>query len=128
MKFITLEENIEKMKKIYKMSDDVINKIFYTKHKMYHTDPIEMSAFLTAIDIVDEEQRLCDIIEALHRDIGLSYETLAAYCEMTTEELEEFLRNQESLTDKKKFIIAVRIMFLHHVLKEKYPTEGTVDE
>lgn len=127
MKIVTLEENIAKLKNIYKMSDDVINKIFYTNHKMYHTHPIEMSAFLTAVDF-DEEQRLCSIIEGLHRDIGLSYETLAAYCEITTEELEEFLRNQESLTDKKKFKIAVRIMFLHHVLKEKYPTEGNIED
>ncbi|MFJ7755902.1 HTH domain-containing protein [Peribacillus muralis] len=127
MEIVTLEENIAKLKNTYKMTDDVINKVFYTNHKMYHTDPIEMSAFLTVVDL-DEDLRLSSIIEGLHRDIGLSYDTLAAYCEMTTEELEEFLRNQESLTDKKKFIIAVRIMFLHHVLKEKYPTEGTVDE
>lgn len=127
MKFITLEDNIRKMKTVYKMSDEVIDKILYTNHNLYHTHPIEMSTLLTAIDY-DEEQRLCMIIEGLHRDIGLSYETIAAYCEIPTDKLEEFLRNQESLPDKQKFIIAVRIMFLHHVLKEKYQTEGTVDE
>ncbi|MEK3799539.1 HTH domain-containing protein [Peribacillus sp. FSL H8-0477] len=127
MELVTLEENIAKLKNIYKMSDDLINKLLYTNEKTYPYHPIELSTLLTFVDI-NEEQRLCTIIEGLHRDIGLSYETLAAYCELTTEELEEFLRNQESLIDKKKFIIAVRIMFLHHILKEKYPTEGKIED
>lgn len=127
MEIVTLEDNIAKLKNTYKMSDDLINKLLYTNKTTYPYHPIELSTLLTFVD-TDEEQRLCTIIEGLHRDIGLSYETLAAYCEITTDELEEFLRNQESLTDKKKFIIAVRIMFLHHILKEKYPTEGNLED
>lgn len=127
MEIVTLEDNIAMLKNIYKMSDDLINKLLYTNETTYPYHPIELSTLLTVVD-TDEEQRLCTIIEGLHRDIGLSYETLAAYCKITTEGLEEFLRNQESLTDKKKFIIAVRIMFLHHILKEKYPTEGNIED
>ena len=51
-----------------------------------------------------------------------------SYCEINTEELEKFLGNPESLTDKKKFIIAVRIMFLHHILKEKYTVETNIED
>ena len=127
MEIVTLEDNIEKLKNIYKMSDDLINKILYTNNTTYPYHPIELSTLLTYVN-ADEEQRLCIIIEGLHRNIGISYETLAAYCEINTEELEKFLGNPESLTDKKKFIIAVRIMFLHHILKEKYTVETNIED
>ncbi len=122
MEIVTLEDNIAKLKNIYKMSDDLINKLLYTNETTYPYHPIEMSALLTHVNI-DEEQRLCTIIEGMYRNIGISYETVAAYCDIDTEELEEFLRNPESLTEKKKFILAVRVMFLHHILKEKYTVE-----
>ena len=76
MEIVTLEDNIAKLKNIYKMSDDLINKILYTNNTTYPYHPIELSTLLTYVN-ADEEQRLCIIIEGLHRDIGISYETLA---------------------------------------------------
>ena len=127
MGIVKLEDNITELKNKYKMSDDLINKILYTNETTHPYHPIELSTLLTYVNS-DEEQRLCIIIEGLHRDIGITYETLATYCEIDKEELEEFLENPKSLSDKKKFIIAVRLMFLHHILKEKYTGEANFEE
>lgn len=124
MEVIKLEDNIAKLKNKYKMSDDLINRILFTNEKTYAYHPIEVSSFLTFMDDIDDTQRICSIVDTLHRNIGISYETLAVFGELDTEELEKFLCNPESLSEKKKFVLAVRIMYLHFVLKEKYTVDN----
>jgi helix-turn-helix protein len=127
MEMIKLEDNITKLKNVYKMSDDLINKILYKNETVYPYHPIDISTFLVHIDDIDDTQRICSIIDSLNRNIGISYETLAVFCEIKTKELEEFLRNPESLTEKKKFVLAVRTMFMHFVMKEKYTVDTISD-
>lgn len=127
MSEIKLEDNIAKLKYKYQMSDDLINKIIFTNNSRYSYLPIEISTLLARIDEINETQRVYDIIDVLHRNLGMSKETLAAFCEINTEEFEEFLLNPESLNVENKFILAVRIMFLHFVLKEKYIVETNFD-
>lgn len=81
MEIVTLEDNIAKLKNIYKMSDDLINRILYTNEARDPYHPIELSTLLTYVN-ADEEQRVGIIFEGLHRNIGISYETLAAFCEI----------------------------------------------
>jgi hypothetical protein len=115
-----IEDNIAKLKNKFKMSDEVINKILFINEKTYSFQPIEISSFLTFMDDIDDIQRIYYIEDSLHSNIGISYETLAKkFCDLDTKELEEFLYNPESLSEKKKFVLAVRIMYLHFVLKEK---------
>ncbi|MBS4191205.1 hypothetical protein KHA94_13530 [Bacillus sp. FJAT-49705] len=127
MEEIKLEDNIEKLKFKYKMSDKLIKKIICTNDSsdLYH--PIDISTLLARMDDIDETQRVCDIIDLLHRNLGISYETLASFGKIDTKELEEYLRNPESLNEKKKFMLAVRIMFIHFVLKEKYTIDSNID-
>ncbi len=121
MEEINLKGNIKKLKSKYKVSDDLINKILYSDDS-YH--PMDLSTILINIDMIDEAERVGTIIELLNKDIGMSYETLAAFGKISVNELKEFLEDRESLNEKKKFIFAVRMVFLHFVLKEKY-TIGT---
>jgi hypothetical protein len=127
MEAITLEDNIAKLKSKYKMSDEVINKILFTNEKKYSYHPIEVSSFLTFMDDIDDTQRIYSIVDTVHSNIGISYETLAIFCDLDTKELEEFLYNPESLSEKKKFVLAVRIMYLHFVLKDKYTVDTNSD-
>ncbi|KQL52400.1 hypothetical protein AN964_01795 [Heyndrickxia shackletonii] len=128
MKSINLEDNISKLKNVYKMSDGLINKILYSNETTtYSNHPIEISSFLTHVDNIDDTVRIISIIEGLHRNIGISYETLAVYGGIDTFEFEEFLHSPASLKIEKKFILAVRIMYLHFVLKEKYKIETISD-
>lgn len=121
MEEIKLEDNIEKLKYEYKMSEELINKLLYNPNNSTSSyDPIEISTLLARIDDGDETQRVCIVIENLHTYLGISYETLASFGNISTEELERFLQDPKSLTEKKKFILAVRMMFIHFVLKEKY--------
>lgn len=127
MEAITLEDNISKLKNKFKMSDEVINKILFTNEKTYSFQPIEISSFLTFMDDIDDIQRINSIVDSIHSNIGISYETLAIFCDLDMKELEEFLYNPESLSEKKKFVLAVRIMYLHFVLKEKYTVDTNFD-
>lgn len=125
MREITIENNIKKLKNEYKMSEELINKLLnnsQNSNSSYH--PIEISTLLACIDDSDETQRVCTIIENLHVYLGISYETLASFGKVTKEELEAFLQNPQSLAEKRKFILTVRMMFIHFVLKEKYFTDA----
>lgn len=121
MQEIKLEDNIAKLKDKFKMSEELINKILDNSNSSTSPyEPIEISTLLACVDNGEEEQRLCTIIENLNKYLGISYETLASFSDLDTEELKTFLRNPNSLIDKKKFTLAVRIMFIHFVLKEQY--------
>ncbi|MDR6998778.1 HTH domain-containing protein [Neobacillus niacini] len=105
----------------------LINKILYKNETVYPYHPLEISSFLAHIDDIDDTRRICSIIDSLHRIIGISYETLAVFGEVETTDLEELLRNPDSLTEKKKFVLAVRLMYLYFVLKEKYTVDTNSD-
>ncbi|WP_026678603.1 HTH domain-containing protein [Fictibacillus gelatini] len=127
MEEVTLEDNIAKLKHKYKMSDELIDKILFSNSDSDYLHPINISTLLALIDVVDETERLCIIIETMHTNLGMSYETLASFGEIDTEELKRFLQKPETLTEKKKFVLAVRILFMHFVLKEKYTVETNCD-
>lgn len=59
-------------------------------------------------------------IQIIHNNIGLGYESLAIFGKVETKELEGFMENSEILTEQKKLVVAIRIMYLHFILKEKY--------
>lgn len=125
---IKLEDNVAKLKHTYKMSEELINKILYKSDPQNHSyHPIEISTLLARIDDSDETQKVCSVIEHLHTYLGISYETLASFGNINTDELEKFMQNPNSLTEKKQFVLAVRIMFIHFVLKEKYAINANTD-
>lgn len=119
MKDIQLIENIERLKNQYKMSDELINSIIYN-HDTYH--PIAISTMLADIDDIEEVERVLHIIDTMHRNLGIDYETIASFVDLNKKEFEEFMKNPNTLNENKKFKLAVRVMFLHFVLKEKYET------
>ncbi|PKR82469.1 HTH domain-containing protein [Heyndrickxia camelliae] len=117
MQDIELIENIERLKNKYKMSEDLIDSIIYN-HNGYH--PIAISSLLVNIDNIDEDDRMLDIIDTMHRNLRISYETMAAFGNLSLEEFKEFIKNPSTLNEQKKYKFAIRLMFLHFVFKEKY--------
>ncbi|MCH1627412.1 HTH domain-containing protein [Ferdinandcohnia quinoae] len=120
---IKLEDNIAILQNKYQMSDDLINKILFTNDLKNTYLPIEISTLLARIEDINETQRVYYVLDLMHRNLGMSKATLAAFGGVDTKDFEEFLNNPESLNEKKKFVLAVRIMFLHFVLKGKYTNE-----
>ncbi|MDQ0269919.1 HTH domain-containing protein [Cytobacillus purgationiresistens] len=121
MESIKLEDNIEVLKNIYKMSDDLLDSIIGTKKDSNeYYESIEISTLLTHMDSIDETERLYFIIDSLHNNLGLSYETLAIYSKVSTQKFKDFLNDPNKLNENEKFTLAVRIMLLHFIFKEKY--------
>lgn len=113
------EDIIRKLKSKFKMSDEFIYKLLYT-NGIKDTYDLNIATVLAFIDDIDEDERVCSIIDLLHDNLGFSLETLASIGGVNLEELEEYLRKPKSLNDKKKYQLAIRIMLMHFIFKEKY--------
>ncbi|MFV0394119.1 MAG: HTH domain-containing protein [Coprobacillaceae bacterium] len=84
-------------------------------HKLYIIDITTM--FVYTRDSISSEERLKIVIEGMQIKFGVSIETVALYCSFSKKKIEDYLNNPDSLSDKEKFDLSMKVMFLYGFLK-----------
>jgi hypothetical protein len=133
-----LVDAIHRMEKDYKLSLKTLSKITkisllllesYTSGKIgyqefqhsisrddfdYLGDIVGMFAFKSGIT---EDERVKGIIEALTDFFDLSLETIAIYADLKFEDIQNFMKDQQSLSFEKKYKLSTAVIFLHFMFK-----------
>lgn len=80
----------------------------------YLGDIVGMFAFKSGIT---EDERVKGIIEALADFFDLSLETIAIYADLKFEDIQNFMKDQQSLSFEKKYKLSTAVLFLHFMFK-----------
>lgn len=85
----------------------------------------QMSKFTNTIHMlsdgiltIDNNDRIKGIIDHLTYDLEISLETIAIYSEISTEDLESFIKDANSISYEKRYKLATKSLFLHFLFKE----------
>ncbi|MGG1618523.1 HTH domain-containing protein [Paenibacillus sp. NRS-1782] len=69
------------------------------------------------IQMIDENERVKGIIDILNQHWGVSYETIALYAKLDTNDVQQFMKDPESISIDKKYSLSVISLFLHYLFK-----------
>ncbi|GAF06836.1 hypothetical protein JCM16418_819 [Paenibacillus pini JCM 16418] len=68
--------------------------------------------------MVENDNRITSIIEALNHEYFISYESIALYAKLEQEDLQQFMNDSSSVTFEKRYKLAVTTLFLHSLFKQ----------
>ncbi|NLI92221.1 MAG: hypothetical protein GX434_08470 [Peptococcaceae bacterium] len=78
----------------------------------------EISVFLSeGMKIVSEDERIKGVIDILVQLFGLGYETISLYSGLEEQDIENFMKNTDSIDYEKKYKLAIATMMLHYLFK-----------
>ncbi|HVJ50673.1 HTH domain-containing protein [Desulfitobacterium sp.] len=121
--------------KEYKITLNTLNKVTgidinwlsdYINGKKKRDDlPIEKSGFLweltvflsEGIKMISEDERIKGVIDILVQIFGLEYETISLYSGLEKQDIENFMKDTNSIDYEKKYKLATASMMLHYLFK-----------
>ncbi|EIA19509.1 HTH domain-containing protein [Listeria fleischmannii] len=127
MEFANFKENIKQLKDHYYFSNHDFSKHFGSNYEKLlefdiseiGTDLVDKSIDLTyAYQSISADERLVHIVDSLHQIALLSYQTIAAYGQISDAELLAYLKDNNSLSDGKKFNACARLSLLERTLTQ----------
>ncbi|NOW05115.1 HTH domain-containing protein [Clostridium beijerinckii] len=68
------------------------------------------------ISSINEDERVKGIIDGLIIDFGIRYDTLAMYSGIVLEDVQNFMKDTNSITYENKYKLAVASLFLHFLV------------
>lgn len=66
---------------------------------------------------VNEDDRVKGVIDVLISEFEIKYETIAIYAKLEVEDVENFMKDTNSISTEKKYKLAVASLFLHYLFK-----------
>lgn len=69
------------------------------------------------IQMIDESERVKGVIDILNQHWGISYETIALYAKLDTNDVQQFMKDPKSISIDKKYSLSVTSLFLHYLFK-----------
>ena len=82
------------------------------------THLVAMAELLTTgMDFISADERLAAFINVLLIKYQMTYANISAYTELSEEEIKEFVADYSSLSDEKKYQLAIKVFSIYHVLK-----------
>lgn len=127
-------ELMEKLFNHYKLSPNSLSKISgISEEKIldYANDMIDLTLdhevelnsliiLLTlSVDAHTEDERVQLLITGLMEEFELTLETIGIYAKLSTDEIENFLEDCQSLSIEKRYQLGVTVLFLHFVCYTK---------
>lgn len=88
--------------------------------KLTVEDQIYLSEFTSILDspyTISEDNRLNSIIDVLREIYKLQYQSISLYCNLDIEDIENFMKDNNSISSEKKYKLAVGTLFLYYILK-----------
>lgn len=80
----------------------------------------EITIFLSeGIKMVSEDERIKGVIDVLVQIFGLEYKTISLYSGLEEQDIENFMKNTNSIDYEKKYKLATASMMLHYLFKQK---------
>ncbi|WP_243299980.1 HTH domain-containing protein [Bacillus litorisediminis] len=67
---------------------------------------------------IEDNERVMAVIQTLNHLFGISFETIALYANLNTEDVERFIHEPGSISIDKRFKLAVSSLFLHYICKQ----------
>ncbi|MBU5438791.1 hypothetical protein KQI42_12255 [Tissierella sp. MSJ-40] len=78
-----------------------------------------ISTFLSgAISLISPDDRVKGIIEYLMEEYNISYNTISLYADIEKEDIEDFMKDANSISYEKKYRLATTSLFLHFLFKK----------
>ncbi|MFE4810080.1 HTH domain-containing protein [Peribacillus simplex] len=65
----------------------------------------------------DANERVSAITQALNNEFGIPVETISLFSNLECEDIEEFMKENDSLSIVKRYNLAVTVLFLHYIFK-----------
>ncbi|MFH0066106.1 HTH domain-containing protein [Peribacillus sp. NPDC056705] len=65
----------------------------------------------------DANERVSAITQALNKEFGIPIETISLFSTLECEDIEEFMKENDSLSIEKRYNLAVTVLFLHYIFK-----------
>ncbi|MFE4241892.1 HTH domain-containing protein [Peribacillus butanolivorans] len=82
------------------------------------TDLIDLVGLLViGIPSTDANERVSAITQALNNEFGIPVETISLFSNLECEDIEKFMKENDSLSIEKRYKLAVTVLFLHYIFK-----------
>ncbi|WP_440970003.1 HTH domain-containing protein [Peribacillus frigoritolerans] len=81
-------------------------------------DLIDLVGLLViGVPSTDANERVSAITQALTDEFGIPVETISLFSNLECEDIEEFMKENASLSIEKRYSLTVTVLFLHYIFK-----------
>ena len=124
--YLWLKDYMDKKNSLEDFYTNIINAYKNKKNNLDISTPGYLSTYLSSlifmlsngISTINEDDRIKSVIDVLKDNFKISYKTLAIYSKLELEDIENFIKDSNSVSYEKKYKLAVATLFLHYLLKK----------
>ncbi|MBC1487957.1 hypothetical protein HCJ52_03245 [Listeria sp. FSL L7-1485] len=132
------KKNIISLKEDFHFSNDDFKRFFnfdyetlldFVEEDLNYQECLEKSMLLTVSFVNhDSDYRLKHLIEVLHVVYSLSYETISRFAGLKQEQILNYLKDANTITEDQKFECCSRLTLLDRIISTMVPTKHIFDE
>lgn len=109
------------LSKITGISEQVILDFANGENAITQTEMMDLidlvGLLVIGVPSTDANERVSAITQALTDEFGIPVETNSLFSNLECEDIEEFMKENASLSIEKRYSLAVTVLFLHYIFK-----------
>lgn len=119
--------SMSSLSKISSFPEDIILKYANDDDDLSHEIKSELTQYMLlfteSMESCEEDERVQRLISGMMQEFDISVESIGMYAKISSEEVENFLEDANSLSVEKRYRLGVTVLFLHFICYTKHRRE-----